>query len=286
MPQMTLLVSTPNQEDSPNKCPFCNKPEHAFPGKEADSPDYTVVSNPNALACSDMSNYDEPYPWAMARHHLISAKQCFARLKRIVRMAKMTAYDINSKPNGIGLPTISSKTTYPTSSGGTAKYGKFPPEGKSWIAYQVMETAKAQWHVGHHSHKLEVDPGYEWGEENSTATEGHLVKYDVEIVKRLIDIMKYWQKNAGFICDAESEADSGEKFIDSMNDLSQEIADKLNHFQSDEPWQSDPLYVSRLAYDFAYSKRKAKYVRNRSHTADSSTDTPASPSKRKKNKKT
>ncbi len=263
MTQINLLVSTPNLSDDRSKCPFCNEDEHPFPGKKEDNPDYSVVSNPGSLGCEDIADYDADYPWAMAKHHLISAKQCFARLNPIIRMAKMTGYDINGKPNGIGLPTISSKVDYPCDDGTRESYGwGGNSDRKKNIAYKVMTAAKAQWHVGHHSLELEVDPGYEWGDEIDTSTEGHLVKYDVKIVEELIKIMMYWKKPEFDLCNQDSDDDNTDKFIKSMDDLSESIEKKLNCFSSGNPKGSNPLYVSKLAHSYAYESSRQKRSRD------------------------
>lgn len=245
-----VSVSLANDVDVEEICPFCNEGEHPFPGKKNSKPDYEVVSDPSGLdPLPDIQKFGVDYPWSKARHHLISAKQCYAKLLPLVRMGKMLDYDINSNKNGIALPTISTKTKYPVFGGGEDKYGAFNEDGKRNIAFTVMSRAKAQWHVGHHAVEIK-EVTDQFGEEVQNEDDvGHRVSYDTTVVEYLLLVLYKFRKSHD-LC-KEGDEDLSKQFIDEMNLKSDLIRKSLDKFGTAEPWNDENLYVSKLAFDYA-----------------------------------
>ena len=76
-------------------CPFCGeKPLHDSETADKKKMTDKVKSVPSDLGCKIIDGKsttpkrsDGDLPFTMARHHLISAKQCYAKLKPLVRMA-------------------------------------------------------------------------------------------------------------------------------------------------------------------------------------------------------
>lgn len=226
-----------------DKCPFCYKDPHDFPSKK-NKPTKKVTSKPSQLGCAAVPGAGKGR-YTTAKHHLISALQCYARIPRLVRMGSMVGYDVNDKPNGIGLPTIWNPYD-------GKKYGDLSEDGKEEIAFQIMEETGAQWHVGHHAFEIvipnEWDPE-EWGDDEEI---DHTVSYDTAVIKNLLKIADKFS-NSGF-CDHEN--DVSDKLVDEMNKLSKKIEQHLEMYKKgvDMPWKSDPYFVSERA--FKYAKKK------------------------------
>ena len=251
MPDIGELVDEPNQEDKDNNanCPFCYEASHPFESRQA-APTAVVKSKPDQLKCA-MLAVGGPWPHTTAKHHLISAMQCYARVRRLARMGSSIGYDINAPPNGIGLPTVANNITYRedlTSAAGGArkKFGKFADPGKRVIAFAVMEQAGAQWHVGHHAVTVEIPE--DWADEVDEEDVGHEVSYDESVIKLLLDLTETWVDRCA---DMDDES---ENLKADLNQVSDAIEVKLNQFNGDEPWMSSPFFVSRLAFDFAVEK--------------------------------
>ena len=229
-------------EASDDKCPFCYKAPHEFPAKKK-SPNTHVVSKPSQLGCADLP-VAGPWNHTTAKHHLISAMQCFAKVRRLVRMASMVAYDINDPPNGIALPTVANNITYTVGGKGPAKYGTFSEPEKTTIAFAVMDQALAQWHVGHHAFTVEIP--VDWAEEANESDLGHEVSYDQSVIKELLDILVECTRSP--LC---MEEDENSTLKEEMDGLSERIKKKLDKFGANAPRQSAPFYVSRMAHDYA-----------------------------------
>lgn len=230
-------------EASDDKCPFCYKKRHDFASRKKKAT-AKVTSKPNQLACAKLA-VKGSWSHTTAKHHLISAIQCYAKVRRLVRMASMVNYDINDPPNGIGLPTVANNIVYTVGGVGPQKFGKFAEPEKRNIAFSVMTQAKAQWHVGHHAFDIDIPP--DWADEEDGDIRGHTVSYDESVIKKLLKIMDAWVEAE--ICAEEDDKSSTLKA--DMDALSKLIKDKLEMFAQDMPRSSAPFYVSRLSFDFA-----------------------------------
>jgi hypothetical protein len=111
MPEIGELIAASNIADEKEKCPFCPDKNLKDCKAKKQNPVMKVVSKPNQLACAPLTQKGN-YSYTTAKHHLISAKQCYAKLKRLVRMGSMAKYDINDPPNGIALPTVANNLRY------------------------------------------------------------------------------------------------------------------------------------------------------------------------------
>jgi hypothetical protein len=241
-------------ENSKHKdvCPFCDKAPHDFPSKKAE-PTSAVESIPANLQCARLPVIGV-LPYATAAHHLISAKQCYAKLRRLVQMGSMVGYDINAEPNGISLPTIAKNIAYTMNGKGPKSFGEFDPPEQRKIAFGVMDNAKAQWHVGHHAVKVSAIDGAGESDagEDDEALIGHVVSYDESVIKELLKLLDAWEGSD--LC-KEPEDKSG-NFIKDMDTISDKIRSKLNQFATPNPMGSFPYFVSRRAHEYALDKRK------------------------------
>ena len=123
-------------------CPFCpNKNLDDCKSKKQD-PVKEVVSKPSQLGCTPLTQKGE-FSYTTAKHHLISAKQCYAKIDRLVQMGSMAKYDINDPPNGISLPTVANNLRYTVGDKQNVKYGKLSDKEKKTVAFGVMEAEKA-----------------------------------------------------------------------------------------------------------------------------------------------
>lgn len=243
------LVNTVD-ETNDDKCPFCYKARHKFPSakKKASS---KVTSKPGQLKCPTLVPAG-PWPHTTAKHHLISAIQCYAKVRRLVRMATMVGYDINDPPNGIALPTVANNIRYSLRGGAKMKFGAFGPAEKKEIAFEVMAQAKAQWHVGHHG--FEIDIPQDWGDELDDDYVGHTISYDTTVIEELLAILDAWV--AAKWC--EEEEDKSDKIKKEMDQLSDRIRAKLDMFATEMPASSLPFFVSRQAFDYANEGMKRR----------------------------
>lgn len=237
-------------EADDDKCPFCYEAPHAFASRKR-APTTVVHSVPRTLACV-MLPVTGVWRHTTAKHHLISAMQCYARVRRLVRMASSIGYDVNQPPNGIGLPTVANNIaypvdlTYPVGALGTQKFGLFDDDDKEVIAFAVMEQAGAQWHVGHHAFNVDIPD--DWADESDDNFAGHEVSYDERVIELLMDLADSW------IDKCEDAADQSGNLKLDVDQVSEYIRDHLNMFAGDEPWHSSPFFVSRQAFEFASRK--------------------------------
>ena len=247
---VAMDMSNATDADKDLMCPFCH--EKPVGHHEDDAPKETndkVKSVPKDLNCEKKKRKSGDLPFTTAQHHLISALQCCARIRRLVRMGNLVGYDINNPKNGIGLPTTHWSLKYPEN-GVQKKYGDLA--NKREVAFAIMKDQKAQWHVGHHAFEVDLsqlnkDLWNEGGSDESAENDnGHMVSYDVTVIGLLLDLLTSLQSVK--LCEDE---DSGDKFKTDMDDISSRIKGKLNKFASGRPGESKPFFVSRMAFDFA-----------------------------------
>jgi hypothetical protein len=237
-------VAISNINDKKEKCPFCPNKSLSDCKAKKQEPIKEVVSKPNQLACTPLIPKGD-VSYTTAKHHLISAKQCYAKLKRLVRMGSMAKYDINDPPNGIALPTVSNNLRYTVGEGAPRKYGKLSASEKKTVAFAVMSAEKAQWHVGHHAVTIELADEWADEKEDTPWRRGHLVSYDNEVIAKLLKLLSKFSPEE--TCD-EKKPDN---FKAEMDALSAEIKGKLNAFKGPNPGGSSPFFVSQLSADFA-----------------------------------
>lgn len=249
MTEVIEAVAISNVQDDKVKCPFCpnKKLDECKPKKQ--DPDMKVVSKPSQLACTPLIPKGE-YLYTTAKHHLISAKQCYAKLDRVVRMGSMAKYDINAPKNGIPLPTINNDLRYTVGDKVNAKYGDLSLNEKKTVAFSVMEVEKAQWHVGHHAVQIKIADNWANEEEDTPWRRGHLISYDNEVLNKLLKLVAKFEPESQ--CD-EAKPDN---FKTEMDSLSDKIKEKLNKFKTSSPSSSKPFFVSQLAASYAKSKDK------------------------------
>jgi len=234
-------AAVPGTASPKEKCPFCHKkpPGHdaAFTGK----PNQKIVSTPKSLGELTIPGV-QAGRWGRARHHIIPAKQCFARVRRLARMALSAGYDINESSNGIGLPTVKNPYTH---NGTTANFGKFGPAEKQEISFKMMTMSKKQWHVGNHSYEISGNPQ---DENENMADEGSInhQPYDKEVIKLLVRLMNSLVQQK--LCDKKDQSD---KVKNDVKTIESTIKGNLNAFASN-PLSSTPFFVSRAALDFAH----------------------------------
>jgi hypothetical protein len=246
---LELAMAAANKADDDEKCPFC--PDKSLDSCEAkkQEPVKTVVSKPDQLACSPLVPSPTcPHSYTTAKHHLISAKQCYAKIKPCVRMGSMAGYDINDPPNGIGLPTINNDLRYTVGTANNKNYGGLTDHEKQLVSFAVMDSAKAQWHVGHHAVIVEYPAHWPDEDENADWRRGHYVSYDTEVIAQLLKILSKYQPTKD--CDKKKP----DQFKSDMDNLSSNIKGKLNQFSSPDPSGSHPYFVSQLAASFAKSR--------------------------------
>ncbi|WP_164007479.1 AHH domain-containing protein [Pyxidicoccus trucidator] len=238
MPEIGELADI-NAEDAANddKCPFCYKKAHAFDDKAAE-PDPQVKSKPRNLRCNVVPG-GAAGSHTTAQHHLISAKQCYERVRRLVRMASMVGYDINAPANGIGLPTIWNPYK-------GKKYADLDDKEKQRVANNVMKQTGAQWHVGHHAFEVAIPDNWHDDAEADDQEQPHLASYDTEVINQLLALLQNWLDTPP--CGDE---ENHKGLIKDLNALSDVIKEKLQHFATPMPWYSAPYFVSDRAFRYA-----------------------------------
>ncbi len=254
-------VNVANIEDiaKDEKCPFCHEKPIGHATDKPKEVNDKVVSIPDNLGCDNTSSWHQgketkreggDLPYTLAKHHLISAMQCYAKIRRLVRMGNMVGYDINNKNNGIGLPTTHWSLKY-IEDGKQKKYGDLvEPDGKRKVAFALMKELGAQWHVGHHAfavvvHKKDVDSWEEGGtDEKDKHDYPHETQYDKLIIARLVNTVKRFSKN---LCE---KPERDENFKKKMDEISKEIKEKLEMFKTN-PAESSPFFVSIRAYEYS-----------------------------------
>jgi len=236
--------------ETEKKCPFCGNPPHGFGTDKKKKQSDVVKSIPKNLGCDSIEGGTgkPPLRYTTAAHHLICAKQCYAMVKVLVRMGSLVGYDINSKPNGMPLPTVRNKY-YRKNFGDLSDEADPDSAGLSQqdiIAFQIMEELGAQWHVGHHSFEIKIVE-YDVDEGGEDSEYLHTTSYDCEVLERLLDIAVLCQNID--LCKDDSEKES---FKQKMDALSEEIASYLKKFaKGSSPMDSKPYFVSDRAYKYA-----------------------------------
>lgn len=251
MTEVMELVAVDNAKDekADDKCPFCYKKPHEFASKKGNPK--KIVSKPKSLGCTKVSG-EKAGSHTTAQHHLICAIQCFAKVRRLARMATMIGYDINAKPNGLGLPSFKNKyRAYPTDP--LRKYSELEEGDKQRVAFDVMERTKAQWHVGHHGFEINLPASWseEWDPEEFGDDDevGHTVSYDSTVIEELYDLQTKWVKSD--VC--ADPKDNSEGLKKDLDELSTMIKEKLQAFAK-SPSSSAPFYVSERAFEFAVDR--------------------------------
>ncbi|TQV76398.1 hypothetical protein FLL45_00065 [Aliikangiella marina] len=254
MTQIGELIAISNIADDKVKCPFCpDKNLDDCKSKEDEKLDLKVKSKPSQLNVTRLSPKGD-FDYTTAQHHLISAKQCYAKLKRLVRMGAIAKYDINDPPNGIALPTVANNLRYTVGNSTKKKYGGLSPAEKKTVAFSVMQTEGAQWHVGHHAVTVELHENWANEEEDTPWRRGHLVSYDNEVINKLLKLLAKFEPEGH--CDEEKP----DNFKKEMDALSKEIKGKLEKFKTKRPGDSSPFFVSQLAADYAKSTETVPQV--------------------------
>jgi A nuclease family of the HNH/ENDO VII superfamily with conserved AHH len=254
--ELAEAVGVANAADvaADDKCPFCHKKPKNHATKKPEEVNDKVTSVPKDLGVEVKKRAEGHHPYTTAAHHLISAMQCYAQLRRLVRMGNMAKYDINNPKNGIGLPTTHWTLKY-EEGGQKTKYGDLDePGGKRKVAFALMKELGAQWHVGHHAFDIKVSQkDYEtWKEEGPDEKDEkdvpHETSYDVLIIAKLFGLLNNVPTD---LCEDPKKDD---KFKERMDKISDEIREKLDKFNGKNgatPADSSPLFVSLRAYEFS-----------------------------------
>jgi hypothetical protein len=116
------------------------------------------------------------------------------------------------------------------------------------VAFGVMGSEKAQWHVGHHAVTVELADSWAEELEDDPWRRGHCVQYDSEVIGQLLKLLSKYQPQK------ECDEKKPDNFKSDMDNLSAEIKGKLDMFKADTPGGSAPYFVSQLAADYAKSK--------------------------------
>lgn len=226
------------KEDS---CPFCH--DKPVGHRTHHNPDLTAVpeSKPAALGCKTLPVVGTR-KYATAAHHLIPAKQSYARVRRLLRMGNSVGYDINNRGNGTPLPTVANVEH-------EVKYGDLSSAAKQEFADGVMAATGKQWHVGHHS--FESTLTVSWVNESGQEEVAHNVSYDTSVILRLLTLC---DQAAQSLCE---KTDCDDSFKQKMEEISRSIDTHLGKFGGDDPMDSRPFFVSARAYEYA-QKRSGK----------------------------
>jgi hypothetical protein len=254
--ELLELVDIANAADlaKDDQCPFCHKQPIGHATKKPKKVNDKVTSVPSALKCDIKRRGDGEYPYTTAQHHLISAMQCYAKIRRLVRMGNMVGYDINNPTNGIGLPTTHPSLTY-SELGVKKKYGDLDdPDGKRSVSFALMKELKAQWHVGHHAFEItvsgkDIDSWMDEGaDEKDGADYAHETQYDVLIIGRLFNLVKSIPPT---MCEEPRRDDDLKQQMDKISNEIREHLDKFNEKNGAKPAQSSPFFVSMRAYEYS-----------------------------------
>lgn len=164
--------------------------------------------------------------WAYALHHIIPAKQAFAKFPELVKVAHACGYNINCAENLIRLPYRHEDQT-----------GLNKAE-KSDLAFEVMAVINMQWHEGPHDYPID--------EELARLIQVHMgrrvkIKNYVELVMEDLAQIKI----------PEDKVICPKKIIAALNKISDKVRAKLAAFK-ENPKSSYPYYVSREAYFYAF----------------------------------
>jgi hypothetical protein len=257
------LVAVSNTSDvaKDDQCPFCLEKPVGHATKKPKEVNDKVTSVPSDLGCTIVRRTDGDLPYTTAQHHLISAMQCYARIRRLVRMGNMVGYDINNPTNGIGLPTTHWTLKYPQD-GKKVKYGDLDePDGKRKVAFALMTELGAQWHVGHHAFdvlvsKRDLESWKEAGAgEKDTDDVPHETSYDVVIIGMLFNLLNNIPTD---MCEDPNKSDKLKKDMDAISKDIRERLEKFNGQNGAKPKDSSPLFVSMRAYEFSGIEKTLK----------------------------
>ena len=170
--------------------------------------------------------------WNYGAHHIIPAKQAFAKFSELVKIATACGYDINCAENCIMLPAKEDG------------HGNFDDKGKSDSAFAIMTLTNMQCHLGPHEYKI--------SETLAAQIHRHLgrrvkIKNYAELLKEKLS--KINVPKDGEICPKE--------IITSLNKISAKVREKLSKFK-ENPKASYPYYVSQRAYLYAFNDSTLK----------------------------
>ena len=177
----------------------------------------------------------------LAAHHIIPGNEVFKKHKGLVKLANIYDYDINNKQNCILLPCKVESLDE------SVKIGPF----------DVMSMLGKQWHCGHHRYNISK---VKFIENNS---QGEILNYEEAVDRELNKIEDYLKNNN--VCFSKNYENikfkknketpkkyTSTNFKERMNYRSEKIKNKLNKFKENSK-ESNPFYVSAIAYQYAFS---------------------------------
>ena len=218
--------------------------------------------------------------WSCAAHHLICGNQVFLAkddtvegnllFGKLVKLALFAGYDINCAENGILLPTkYMSGLENEGIFGDTQEITK--KEAKRADGFDVMSLMGRQWHEGGHSYQISRED-LRFFKDTDISLKRNIWQYQstelfpiyASLVKSMLRKLqsKYrrercWKKRMDLKTDGITNR---EKLLQELNDISATIAGCLKKFKNN-PQESYPFYVSRLAVLYSYNlPRAAKLI--------------------------
>lgn len=197
-------------------------------------------------------------------HHVISGRQVFQPLEKgktspcknenILRMAHVCDYDVNRAENCIMLVSNSEDEAENEKlelkrPSGAADEKEVKAAEKFLNAYESMQGAKLQWHVGNHSYKFspEALEQLKGRIKFYTKKDGEVVSYAELLARELEKINRLIEKEVM----TDRKPICPRTFIRRMDKLSGKIRVKLEAFATGYHL-SYPYYVSKEAYNFAF----------------------------------
>ena len=190
--------------------------------------------------------------WRIAAHHIISGNQVLMMKDikgnllygDIVKLANFFGYDVNNAFNCIMLPT------------NTNNFGQKEPLTKIANAYEVMWLMGRQWHVGGHEYKLSKDTLEKLMEfyiknPDRYPFPGNTMFFN-NYKTAMKEEMNKLQSGIRDQCWKKNYKHKREKFIASINNVSNNVEEKLKAFEND-PRKSFPFFVSKVSVEYAYN---------------------------------
>jgi hypothetical protein len=202
-------------------CPCCLRPRH--PSATLREAPATIESRPDRLGIDDLPGSGDGR-YTTARHHLVPAKPCWARVDRLARIGAAVGFDINHAGNGEALPAPAA--SYRGDEGATS-FDRLDRLQQARVARFWMRELGRQWH-----------------DQADTADESPLDHpgYDQAVIARLVRELALLTMAAP----CRAEADRSEEIRARLEAISGEIRAKLDAFASD-PRASAPFFVSSAA---------------------------------------
>ena len=198
-------------------------------------------------AAADAAMAKNGIVWGNQAHHMISAKAIYAQKPTLVKLGNYFGYDINSKENCCFLPSRES---------GEGS-GEQDNDSKKTTAFEVMNAAGMQWHVGQHRYTCPIDPELikRYPRLSSIAD---LKCYHDAVNKRIEYILSEYEMKYFGDCPVDNP-EIREWFFKSMEGFSEEIEQHLADFGKDAR-KSFPYYVSAQAVRYTYFIPKSDRV--------------------------